>query len=62
MSYRGKKIWDWLAFVCIYKENIEIFCLGRIMMSGGLDYSRMRNLNLQCVAVGVACGHILSLQ
>ena len=56
MSYRGKCRWDWLAFVCIYEENVENFGLGRIMMSGDLDFSRMKNHNLQCVTVTVACG------
>jgi len=56
ISYRGKKIWDWFAFVCINEENIENFGLGRIMMSGGLDYSSMKNQNLQCVTVAIACG------
>ena len=27
ISYRGKKIWDWFAFVCINEENIENFGL-----------------------------------
>ena len=35
-----------LFSVCIFKENKENVGLGRIMMSGGLDYSRMRNQNL----------------
>ena len=42
--------------MCIVEENIENFGLGTIMMSGGLDYSCMRNQNHQCVTVAVACG------
>mmetsp|Transcript_7602 Transcript_7602/g.9745 ORF Transcript_7602/g.9745 Transcript_7602/m.9745 type:complete len:105 (-) Transcript_7602:62-376(-) len=61
MSYCGKKIWDRLAFVCIYDENIENFSLGRIIMTGGLDYSSMKKQNLQCVTVQLlaARGQIL---
>jgi len=43
------------TLVCIYEENIEHVGLGRIMMSGGLHYSRMKNQNLQYVTVAVAC-------
>jgi len=51
----GKWIWDWFTSVCIYEENIENVSLGRIMMSGGLDYSRMKDQNLQYVTVAIVC-------
>jgi len=44
------------VYICIYEENVENFGLGTITMSGGLDYSCMRNQNHQCVTVAVACG------
>ena len=43
-------------YLCIYYENTENFGQERTMMLGGLNYSCMRNQNLQCVTVVVACG------